>query len=179
MFCVQCGKRSDRLPRNAFTGCNPRGRRAWNCSGGGGSYVKNRNSFAVDRGHTEALSTDRPKSRSSTKLILLAASAAICWAAFAFSQPVQAETFTVEGIKSSLPAWSPTKSGPATADASAISALNSFAEQIAVEGPKAAEGKSHAFDDQTLTALRAFAQHLGTGHPGSIKGERRWHRAAT
>jgi len=130
--------------------------------------VKNRNSFAVDRGHTEALSTDRPKSRSSTKLILLAASAAICWAAFAFSQPVQAETFTVEGITSSLPAWSPTKSEPATAD---ISALNSFAQQIAAEGPKAAEGKSHSFDNQTLTALRNFAQHLGTEQPASIKDQ--------
>ena len=140
-------------------------------SGGGGSYVKNRNRFAFDRSHTEALSTDKLKSRSNKKFVLLAASAAICWAAFAFAQPVQAETFGVEGIKSTLPAWSATKSEQATADDSAISTLNSFAQQIATETPSAAANKSSQPDDEAIAALRGFAQRLGTEQPASTKDQ--------
>jgi DmsE family decaheme c-type cytochrome len=84
--------------------------------------VKHRRNFTVDRGHTQALSTvlpDKPKSTSSKKLILFAASAVICWAAFAFSQPAQA------------------------ADDAATSALRSYAQQLDTQPSKSLDSESY------------------------------------
>jgi DmsE family decaheme c-type cytochrome len=111
---------------------------------------------------------------------LAAASALFCWTAFDFSQPVKAEgAFTVAGISSALPAWSPAAGSDQSGqpqqvpDDSAISALNSFAQQIGSPAPQPASAKTadSKLDDQVISELRAFAQRVGAGEPASIKDE--------
>jgi DmsE family decaheme c-type cytochrome len=134
--------------------------------------VKSSSRETIEIGLTQALLTDipdKPQSRLCKNIVLLAASALFCWAAFGMSQPAKADgAFTVAGIKSSLPAWSqPAKSEKSSRIArdSAFSALSSFAQQV---DAKAAQPAGQ-FDDQTYAALRAFAQRAGTDQPASIK----------
>ena len=135
----------------------------------------------VEFGLTGALSTDipdKPKSRLGKTFILLAASALFCSAAFGISQPAQAESgFTVAGINSTLPAWSPAakseeSSQPIAAD-TAFSELSSFARKIGADEPKAAGAKISAsqFNDQAFSELQSFAQRVGAGQPASLKGQ--------
>jgi DmsE family decaheme c-type cytochrome len=115
------------------------------------------------------------------KFVLAAASALIFWTAVGLSQSVKAEaTFTVAGINSTLPGWSPAANSQQPsqphqqyADDSAFSALTSFAQQIGAEAPKLASAKTadSQFNDQAFSELRAFAQRIGTGQPESIKDQ--------
>ena len=145
--------------------------------------MKNGNSFVVKLGRKAWSSTsasDRTRFRLTGKLALAAASALIFCAALGLSQSAKAEgSFAVAGINSALPAWSPAANseqpGQAQqiADDSAISALNSFAQQIGAQAPapanaKAAESK---LDDQAYSELRAFAQRIGAGQAASIKDQ--------
>ena len=113
--------------------------------------------------------------------MLAAASALIFWTAVGLSQSVKAEaTFTVAGINSTLPAWSPAANSQQPsqphrqyADDSAFSALNSFAQQIGAEAPKPASANrsDSQFNDQAFAELRAFAQRVGAGQAESIKSQ--------
>ncbi len=153
-------------------------------SGGGGRSVKNGSSLVVELGRKDGSSTsapDRTKFRLHGKFVLAAASALIFWTAFGLSQSVKAEgTFTVAGINSTLPAWSPAANSEQPsqphqqyADDSAFSALTSFAQQIGAEAPKPASAKTSdsQFNDQAFSELRAFAQRIGAGQPESIKDQ--------
>jgi DmsE family decaheme c-type cytochrome len=115
---------------------------------------------------------------------LLTAAALFSCAAFGLSQSAKAEgAFTVAGINSTLPNWSQDaktqESSPPRgqiADDSAFSTLTSFAQQIGAAGPKPGAAKtsqtsSRQFDDQTLAALRDFAQGMGSDQPASLKGQ--------
>jgi DmsE family decaheme c-type cytochrome len=143
--------------------------------------MKNDSSFVAEHGRKERSSTSAPartRSRFIRKLALAAASALICWAAFGFSQSVKSEgAFTIAGIESTLPAWSAAANPEQLSqpqqyvDASAISALSSFAQQIGAEaaepvGTKTAESK---LDDHAYSELRAFAQRMVGGQPPSTK----------
>ena len=153
-------------------------------SGGGGRSVKNGSSLVVELGRKDGSSTsapDRTKFRLHGKFVLAAASALIFWAAFGLSQSVKAEgAFTVAGINSTLPGWSPAANSEQPsqphqqyADDSAISALSCFAQQIGAEAPKPAGAKTSdsQFNDQAFAELRAFAQRIGAGQPASIKDQ--------
>ncbi len=149
--------------------------------------MKSNSQKTVEFGLTEALSTgipDKPKLRLRKKYLLLAASALVCWAAFGLPQSVKAgDAFTVAGIDSTLPGWSPTaktqessQPGQQIADDAALSALTSFAQRIGGEQPQSAgvktsQGSDRQLDDQTYAALRSFAQSMGTAQPASIKGQ--------
>ena len=135
----------------------------------------------VEFGLTGALSTDipdKPKSRLGKTFVLLAASALFCSAAFGISRPAQAESgFTVAGINSALPAWSPAAksdeaSQPVAAD-TAFSELSSFARKIGADEPKAAGAKisNSQFNDQAFAELQSFSQRVGAGQPASLKGQ--------
>ena len=132
----------------------------------------------VEFGRTGALSTDipgRPKSRLGKTFIILAASALFCSAAFGISGPAQAENgFTVAGINSTLPAWSPADgaSQPVAAD-TALSQLTSFARKIGADEPRAAGAKVSAsqFNNQAFAELQAFSRRVGAGQPASLKGQ--------
>jgi DmsE family decaheme c-type cytochrome len=143
--------------------------------------VKQHGRETVEFGLTGALSTDipgKPKSRLGKTFILLAASALFCSAAFGFSQPAQAESgFTVVGINSTLPAWSPAAksdeaSQPIAAD-EAFSQLTSFTQKIGADEPKATGAKisNSQFNDQAFAELQAFSQRVGAGQPASLKGQ--------
>ena len=133
--------------------------------------MKSSSRETLEFGLTQALLTDipdKPQSRLRKNIVLLAASALFCWAAFGMAQPVKADgAFTVAGIKSSLPSWSqPAKSEESSqiAGDSAFSALSSFAQTVGGKAQPAGQ-----FDDQTYAALQAFAQRAGTEQPTSIK----------
>jgi DmsE family decaheme c-type cytochrome len=147
--------------------------------------VKSYSQKTVEFGLTEALSTgipDKPKFRLRKKYLLLAASALLCWTAFGLPQSVKAgDAFTVAGIDSTLPGWSPaakseqpSQPGQQVVDDAAFSALTSFARQIGAEQPQSAGVKTSQssdlpFDDQTYAGLRDFAQRIGAAQPQSIK----------
>ena len=150
-------------------------------SGRGGHSVKSNNRRTVEVGVTGALSTgipDRPKFRLGKTFALLGAAALVYGAAFGLAQPAKADSgFTVVGINSTLPAWSQqaktqetSQPRPQTAGDSAFSDLNSFALQIGA-ATKTSQGSGSQGDDQTFTALRAFAERAGTAQPQSIKGQ--------
>jgi hypothetical protein len=110
--------------------------------------VKQNRRDAVEFGLVGALSTDipdRPRSKVSIRVVVsLAAAAVFFGAAFGLSQAAKAETgFTLPGINSTLPAFAQT--------------------------PTAAAVKSS--EDQTIAALRSYAQSLGAAQPASHKGE--------
>ena len=157
-------------------------------SGRGGRSVKTNNRRTVEFGLTEALSSgipDRPRFRLGKTFILLGAAALFYGAAFGLAQPAKADgSFTVAGINSTLPAWSqPAKAQETSqprqiAGDSAISDLNSFAQQIGA-ATKTSQSSDSQLDDQTFTALRAFAQRAGTTQPQSIKGQPKLAEAET
>jgi DmsE family decaheme c-type cytochrome len=131
--------------------------------------VKHNRREAVEFGLTGALSTDiprRPRFRASnTKIVLLALTAILLGATFGFSPTAKAESgFTIASIDSALPAWSQTS---ASGEATAISALNSYARQIGTESTKA----STEIDGQSYVALRSFAQGLGADKSASLRGQ--------
>jgi len=110
--------------------------------------VKHNRREAVEFGLTGALSTgipDRPIVGTSNKVVIaLAAAAVFLGAAFCLPQAAKAEGgFTLPGIQSTLPAFAQTGQAPAA--------------------------KSQ--DDQSIAALRSFAQGLGSAKPASLKGE--------
>ena len=157
-------------------------------SGRGGRSVKTNNRRTAEFGLTEALSSgipDRPRFRLGKTFILLGAAALFYGAAFGLAQPAKADgSFTVAGINSTLPAWSqPAKAQETSqprqiAGDSAISDLNSFAQQIGA-ATKTSQSSDSQLDDQTFTALRAFAQRAGTTQPQSIKGQPKLAEAET
>jgi DmsE family decaheme c-type cytochrome len=112
-----------------------------------GSFVKNYSGVAVDFAFSQASSTkilEKPKFRLSRTFLLIAASALIGWASLGLTQTVKAEaTLTVADIKSAL----------------------SGAPQAAKSEPQ----QQYDTGDQALSALRDFAQRLGTAQPESIK----------
>jgi DmsE family decaheme c-type cytochrome len=110
--------------------------------------VKHNRREAVEFWLNGALSTDipdRPKSRTSNRVVIsLTAAVVFFGAAFGLSQAAKAETgFTIPGINSTLPAYAQTAAAPAV--------------------------KSD--DDQSIAALRSYAQSLGAAQPASHKGE--------
>ena len=139
-------------------------------SGRGGRSVKSNNRRTVEFGLTGALSSgmpDRPRLRLGKTFILLGAAALFYGAAFGLAQPAKADGgFTVAGINSTLPTWSqPAKAQETSqprqiAGDSAISDLNSFAQQIGAE-TKTSQSSDSQFDDQTFSALQDFAQRAG------------------
>lgn len=150
--------------------------------------MKSNNRRTVEFGFTGALSTGIPK-RSKLRLgktfILLGAAALFSGAAFGLARPAKADGgFTVAGIVSTLPAWSQTAKTQETsqprqiAGDSVISDLNSFALQIGA-ATKTSQGPDSELDDQTFTALRAFAERAGTAQPQSIKGQPKLAEAET
>ena len=88
---------------------------------------------------------NRPSFRPSNKVVIaLAAAAVFLGAAFTLPQAAKAETgLTLAGIQTTLPAFAQTGQ------------------------PQTAKSQ----DDQTIAALRAFAQGLGSARPGSLKGQ--------
>ena len=136
--------------------------------------MKSSSRETIECGLTQALLTDipdKPQSRLHKNIVLLAASALFCWAAFGMAQRVMAdEAFTVAGVKSSLPGWSqPAKSAKSKqiAGDSAISALSAFARTVDAKTTQPAG----QFGDQAYAALRAFAQRAGIDQPTSIKDQ--------
>jgi DmsE family decaheme c-type cytochrome len=153
--------------------------------------VKSNSQKTVEFGLTEALSTgipDRPKFTLGKSFALLGAAALFFGAAFGLAQPAIADgSFTVAGINSTLPSWSPaaktqesSRPGQQIADDSAFSALNSFAQQIRTEAPKAAVAKfGSQLEDQAYSALRDFTQRIGAAQPESIKDQPKLAEAET
>src|SRR5450830_957089 len=149
-------------------------------SGRGGRSVKSNNGQTIEFGLTGALSSgipDRPRFRIGKTFILLGATALFYGAAFGLAQPAKADGgFTVAGINTALPAWSqPAKTQETDqprqiAGDSAISDLNSFAQQVGA-ATKRSQSSDSQVDDQTSSTLRAFAQRAGTTQPQSIKGQ--------
>lgn len=153
-------------------------------SGGGGRSVKSNNRETAEFGLTGALSTDipdKPRFRLRTSFAFLAGAALFGCAAFGLSQSAQAEgAFTIAGINSTLPSWSPAAKSEESsqprgqiADDSVISALTSFATQIGAAAPKptGAKASDSQFDDRTYAALRSFALSMDTVQPQSIKDQ--------
>jgi DmsE family decaheme c-type cytochrome len=124
---------------------------------------------------------DKTIFRLNKKFLLVGASALVCWALFGSAPSASAqEALTVAAINSTLrglPApVSSAKPSQQYADDPALSALTTFAQQIAADEPRPAIGKTsqdsgRQFDDQAYSALRAFAQRIGTAQPESIKNQ--------
>ena len=150
--------------------------------------MKSNSQKTVKFGLTGALSSgipDRPRFRIGKTFILLGATALFYGAAFGLAQPAKADGgFTVAGINTALPAWSqPAKTQETDqprqiAGDSAISDLNSFAQQVGA-ATKRSQSSDSQVDDQTSSALRAFAQRAGTTQPQSIKGQAKLAEAET
>jgi DmsE family decaheme c-type cytochrome len=111
------------------------------------------------------------------KFLFFAASALIFGASLGFSQSVKAEgRLTVAGIQSALQGEpqalnsQSVQSPRQLVDDEAVSALNSFAQQIGAGGSKAAVPADRQVDDQAFAALQDFAQRLGAAQPQSTKG---------
>jgi DmsE family decaheme c-type cytochrome len=149
--------------------------------------VKNNGRKTAEFGLTGALSTDipdKPRNRLGKTFVLLAAAALLGCAAFGSIQSAKADgAFTVAGVNSTLPAWSQAakseESSPPRgqiADDTAFSNLTSFAQQIGAEAPKSvavktSQSSNNQFDEQTMAALRDFAQRVGTSQSVSLKGQ--------
>jgi DmsE family decaheme c-type cytochrome len=141
--------------------------------------VKSGNSFEVSHNRAHGLSaktSGRPRYGLGKIWVFLAASALVfSWTAVGLSQPAQAgPALTVADINSTLHGL-PQAAGSdqlnqapqQTADDAAVSALSSFAQQMASEPVKAPA----TADDQASAALQAFAQRLGTEKLASIKDQ--------
>ena len=119
--------------------------------GGGGRSVKSNSRQTVEFGLTGALSTDipdKPRSRLGKTFAMLAAAALFGCAAFGLSQPAKADSaFAVAGINSALPSWS----------------QDTKSEQ-------SSQPRAQIADDATFSALRDFAQGMGTSERASLKG---------
>jgi DmsE family decaheme c-type cytochrome len=142
--------------------------------------VKNCGRIAFEIASGEASSaqiTQKQKFRLSEKLLYVTASALFFCASLGLTQSVQAaEVFTVAGINSALPAWSPSANfdrlgqpDQQYTDDLAISALSSFAQQIGADDSKRVGTADRPFDDQAYAVLQNFAQRLGAAQPQSIK----------
>jgi DmsE family decaheme c-type cytochrome len=120
------------------------------------------------------------------KFVFFGGLALFCWALIGLVQSANAqETLTVAAINSTLRGLSqppsPDKPPQAhqSADDEALSALSTFAQQIAAEKPhsvigqasgQASQDTDRQFDDRAYSALQDFAQRIGTQTPQSIKG---------
>ncbi len=113
--------------------------------------MKSNSRQTAEFGLTGALSTDipdKPRSRLGKTFAKLAAAALFGCAAFGLSQPAQADsTFAVAGINSALPSWS----------------QDTKSEQ-------SSQPRAQIADDATFSALRDFAQGMGTSERASLKG---------
>jgi DmsE family decaheme c-type cytochrome len=135
--------------------------------------VKNCGRIAFDIASNEASLakiSQKLKYRLSRKFLFFTASALIC-ASLGLAQSVKAEgTLTVAGIQSTLRGDTQVLKSQQTvqpAGDEAVSALNSFAQQI---GTPAAHA-DRQLDDQAFAALQDFAQRLGAAQPESIKAQ--------
>ena len=79
------------------------------------------------------------------------------------------EALTVAGINSTLRG----EPAPVAAADPALSALSTFAQQIAADpaSASASQGRDSQFDDKTYAALRDFAQRIGAPQPESLKDQ--------
>ncbi len=142
--------------------------------------MKNCGRIVVDIASNEAPSAQipqTPKFSLGGKSLFYTASALIICAALGFAPSVKADgAFAVAGINSTLPAWSAAANSEQAsqphqpyADDLALSALSSFAHQLAAGDSKPAGSADRQFDDQAYAALQDFAQRLGAARPQSIK----------
>jgi DmsE family decaheme c-type cytochrome len=151
-------------------------------SGGtaGDGFVKNNRGIDGCFGLTNASPSGAPNKSKfglNRKFLLVATSGLALWAALLVSQPARAEaTLTVADISATLrgsPPAAPSQapSQQVTAD-DAVSTLAAFAEQIGSRTAAPASPAAPAarqIDDQSLSALKDFAQRLGNAQPASIK----------
>ncbi len=114
--------------------------------------MKSNSRQTVEFGLTGALSTDipdKPRFRLGKTFAMLTAAALFGCAAFSMSQPAKADgAFTVAGINSALPNWS----------------QDTKSEQ-------SSQPRAQIADDATFSALRDFAQSVGTSERASLKGQ--------
>ena len=143
--------------------------------------MKNSSGIVVGHGLIETSPVDSPnKTRFSNKLVLVATSALIYWAALGLAQPAKAESpLRVADINSVVrglpqPANSETPAPPQQQydNEAAFSTLSAFAQQIAAQAPatsKTADAANPQFDDKAISALQDFAQRLGATQPETVK----------
>ena len=153
--------------------------------GGGGRSVKSNSRQTVEFGLTGALSTDipdKPKSRLGKTFALLTAAALFGCAAFSMSQPAKADgAFTVAGINSALPNWSPAAEEPV----SRLSPIRRFrahrrlCRKIGADEPKAAGAKisTSQFNDQAFSELQSFPSASAPASRHRLRAKRNWPKA--
>lgn len=151
--------------------------------------MKNNSGIVDGLGLTNASSSGAPNTSKfglNRKFFLVATSALVVWATLSMSQPVKAEgALTVADIGATLRGSPPSIGSEKTSQTSqqptgdeALSALTSFAQQIAAQSPRqeikpsgmTTAAKANRLDDETYSALQDFAQRAGAAKPESIKG---------
>ena len=145
--------------------------------------MKHNRREAVEFGLNGALSTDipdRPKSRTSKEAVIALAAAAVFFgAAFGLSQAAKAETgFTIPGINSTLPAFAQTAAAPAVKsdDDQSIAALRSYAQSLGAAQPASLKGQTKVAEADNLDGLAEPAEEQRPRRPGDQPAERRGQR---